>query len=41
MNGALPQAYELAGVTGRMTSGLLTEDDASKAVQSLAYVLKD
>ncbi|RDV08081.1 ANTAR domain-containing protein [Arthrobacter sp. RT-1] len=41
MNDALPQAYELAGVTGRMASGLLTEDDASKAVQSLAYVLKD
>ncbi|WP_176156810.1 GAF and ANTAR domain-containing protein [Arthrobacter sp. P2b] len=41
MNDALPQAYELSGVAGRMLSGLLTEDDASKAVQSLSYVLKD
>lgn len=41
MKDSLPQAYELAGVTGRMISGLLTEEDASKAVQSLAYVLKD
>ena len=41
MNYSLPQAYELAVVTGRMITGLLSEEDASKAVQSLAYVLKD
>lgn len=41
MRDTLPQAYELAGATGRMITSLLTEDDASKAVQSLAYVLKD
>ena len=41
MNHSLPQAYELNGIAGRMITGLLTEEDASKAVQSLAYVLKD
>jgi GAF domain-containing protein len=41
MNYSLPQAYELPGITGRMISGLLSEEDASKAVQALAYVLKD
>ncbi|MBT2566965.1 GAF and ANTAR domain-containing protein [Arthrobacter sp. ISL-85] len=41
MNHSLPQAYEPAGVTGRMITGLLTEEDAAKAVRSLAYVLKD
>jgi GAF domain-containing protein len=41
MRDSLPQAYELAAVTGKMISGLVTEKDASKAVQSLAYVLKD
>ncbi|WP_458780591.1 GAF domain-containing protein [Arthrobacter sp. D3-16] len=38
---SLPQAYELTAVTGKMITRLLTEEDASKAVQSLAYVLKD
>lgn len=41
MNYSLPQAYELAGVTGKMISRLLTEEDASNAVQSLAYTLRD
>ncbi|WP_461173403.1 GAF and ANTAR domain-containing protein [Arthrobacter sp. Z1-9] len=41
MKDSLPQAYELAGVTGKMISSLPTEEDASKAVQSLAYVLKE
>jgi hypothetical protein len=41
MNYSLPQAYELGGIVGRMSTGLLTEKDASKAVQSLAYVLKE
>ncbi|MDQ0769317.1 GAF domain-containing protein [Pseudarthrobacter defluvii] len=41
MNSFLPQAYELAGVTGKMITCLLTEEEISKAVQSLSYVLKD
>ena len=41
MNYSLPQAYELGGIVGRMISRLLTEKDASRAVQSLAYVLKE
>ncbi|MBT2515528.1 GAF and ANTAR domain-containing protein [Arthrobacter sp. ISL-30] len=36
-----PLASELAALTGQMTGGFLTEENASKAVQSLAYVLKD
>ena len=36
-----PLADELAVLTGRMAGGFLTEENASKAVQSLAYVLKD
>lgn len=37
----LPPAYELAGLTGRMITGLLSADDASRAVQSLASALRD
>jgi GAF domain-containing protein len=36
-----PLANELAALTGQMAGGFLTEENASKAVQSLAYVLKD
>jgi hypothetical protein len=35
MRDSLPQAYELTAVTGKMITGLLTEEDASKAVQAL------
>jgi len=41
MDSSLPLANELAALTGRMGGGFLTEENASKAVQSLAYVLKD
>lgn len=41
MNDPLRTAYEIAGLTGRMVTGLLTEEDASKGVQALAYVLRD
>ncbi|WP_411375034.1 hypothetical protein ACLH0K_01070 [Arthrobacter sp. MPF02] len=41
MSSSLPQAYELATLTSRLTGGLLTAEDASEAVQSLAYVLRD
>ena len=37
----LPLANGFAALTGQMASGFLTEENASKAVQSLAYVLKD
>lgn len=41
MQNSLPLANELAALTARMAGGFLTEENASKAVQSLAYVLKD
>jgi GAF domain-containing protein len=41
MDSPLPLANELAALTGRMAGGYLSEESASKAVQSLAYVLKD
>ena len=41
MSNPLPQAYELTGVTGKMITSLLTEEDVSIAVQSLACMLKD
>lgn len=40
MDNPLPLANELAALTGQV-GGFLTEENASKAVQSLAYVLKD
>ena len=36
-----PLANELAVLTGQLARGFLTEENASKAVQSLAYVLRD
>lgn len=41
MESSLPLADELAALTGRMAGGFLTGEIASKAVQALAYVLKD
>jgi GAF domain-containing protein len=41
MDNSLPLISELAALTGYPTGGFLTEESASKAVQSLAYVLKD
>jgi GAF domain-containing protein len=41
MENSLPLTNELAALTGGMPGGFLTEENASKAVQSLAYVLKD
>ncbi|MEV7661973.1 GAF and ANTAR domain-containing protein [Paenarthrobacter sp. NPDC089316] len=41
MNNSLPLASELAALAGQTAGGSLTEENASKAVQSLAYVLKD
>jgi GAF domain-containing protein len=41
MDDSLPLVEELAALTGRMAGGVLTEENAAKAVQSLAYVLKD
>lgn len=41
MDNSLPLANELAALTGPMAGGFFTEENASKAVQSLAYVLKD
>ncbi len=41
MNYLLPPAYELAGLTGRMITGLLSAEDASRAVQFLASALRD
>ena len=38
---SIPPASELALLTGLVSSGFLTQENASKAVQSLAYVLKD
>ncbi|WP_394250699.1 GAF and ANTAR domain-containing protein [Arthrobacter pityocampae] len=41
MNDSLPSAGELAALTGPLAGGFLSEQSASKAVQSLAYILKD
>src|SRR4051812_32891283 len=41
MENSLPLADEFAALTGRMAGGFLTQESASKAVQSLAYILKD
>jgi GAF domain-containing protein len=41
MENSLPLADELAALTGGMAGGFLSQESASKAVQSLAYVLKD
>ena len=41
MDNSLPLANELAKLTGQAADGFLTEENASKAVQSLAYVLRD
>ena len=41
MENSLPLVNELAALAGRMAGGFLTVENASKAVQSLAYVLKD
>ena len=41
MDNSLPLANELAKLTGQPSDGFLTEESASKAVQSLAYVLRD
>src|SRR3712207_2668973 len=41
MDNFLPLANELAALGPGAAGGLLTEENASKAVQSLAYVLKD
>jgi GAF domain-containing protein len=41
MENSLPLADELVALTGRMAGGFLSQESASKAVQSLAYVLKD
>jgi GAF domain-containing protein len=41
MDDSLPLANELATLTGGMAGGFLTEESASNAVQSLAYVLKN
>ncbi|MBT2566960.1 GAF and ANTAR domain-containing protein [Arthrobacter sp. ISL-85] len=36
-----PLVNELAALTGQLAGGFLTEENAARAVQSLAYVLKD
>ncbi len=41
MDNSQPLANELAKLTGQALGGFLTEESASKAVQSLAYVLRD
>ncbi|GAB5077226.1 GAF and ANTAR domain-containing protein [Arthrobacter sp. AD-310] len=41
MDNSLPLANELASLTNRPARGFLTEENAAKAVQSLAYVLKE
>jgi GAF domain-containing protein len=41
MDDSLPLANELATLMGPMVGGFLSEESASNAVQSLAYVLKD
>ena len=41
MDNPVPLASELAVLTGLVSGGFLTEENASKAVQSLAYVLRD
>src|SRR3712207_995204 len=41
MEEQLPLANELAALTGQIPGGFLTEENASRAVQSLAYVLRD
>ena len=41
MDNSLPLANELAKLTGQAAGGFLTEENASRAVQSLAYVLRD
>ncbi|MDQ0870916.1 GAF domain-containing protein [Arthrobacter sp. V1I9] len=41
MDNPLPLTGRLAALTEQMAGGFLTEEKASKAVQSLAYVLKD
>ncbi|WP_411375793.1 GAF and ANTAR domain-containing protein [Arthrobacter sp. MPF02] len=41
MNNSQPLANALAEVTGQVAGGFLTEENASRAVQSLAYALMD
>jgi len=41
MDNSQPLASELARLTGQAAGGFLTEENASKAVQSLSYVLRD
>ena len=41
MHSSIPPASELAPLTGLVSGGFLTQENASKAVQSLAHVLKD
>ncbi|MFI2563425.1 GAF and ANTAR domain-containing protein [Paenarthrobacter sp. NPDC018779] len=41
MNDFLPLVNELAALAGTASGGFLTPDSASKAVQSLAYILRD
>lgn len=41
MDNSLPLANGLAALLGSAAGGFLTEENASKAVQSLAYVLRD
>lgn len=41
MDNSLPLANELAALLGPAAGGFLTQETASKAVQSLAYVLRD
>lgn len=41
MDDSLPLASALAELTGQVAGGFLTEENASRAVQSLAYVLRD
>ncbi|NUP58078.1 MAG: GAF and ANTAR domain-containing protein [Pseudarthrobacter sp.] len=41
MDNSLPLATELAKLTGQVAGGFLTEENAARAVQSLAYVLRD
>ncbi|MBT2565281.1 GAF and ANTAR domain-containing protein [Arthrobacter sp. ISL-85] len=41
MDNSLPLTNEFAALAGDLTAGFLSEESASKAVQSLAYALKD
>jgi GAF domain-containing protein len=41
MDNSLPLADELVKLTGQAAGGFLTEESASKSVQSLAYALRD